>query len=159
MADDIVCEATYPHSPALVWQALTRREALASWLMENTLGEPVAVGHRFRFTDRPRPFWDGVCDCEVVEATPERRLVLKWGLRPQDGGTTVEWTLTPVGDSATRLQFRQSGLKGLSGWMMKKGMTRGWNRMIGRALPYVLSVLGQGKVPSRDEVKAASTSA
>jgi uncharacterized protein YndB with AHSA1/START domain len=156
MAQDITCEATYPYSPAQVWQALTRSDVVASWLMDNTLGTPV-VGHRFRFTDRPRPFWDGVCECEVVTAEPDRELALRWALREGDAasGSRVTWTLAPAADGGTKLSFRHAGLTGPLGWVMKQGMTKGWNRMVSRSLPFVLEQLAKGQVPTRSQVKAA----
>ncbi|HTQ08612.1 MAG TPA: SRPBCC domain-containing protein, partial [Fimbriimonadaceae bacterium] len=47
MKDRIELETTYPHSPDLVWHALTDPEALGKWLMPCDL-EPL-IGFRFRF--------------------------------------------------------------------------------------------------------------
>ena len=153
MHDDITFSATYPFPPEVTWRALSSSQAFAAWLMENTFVEP-KVGHRFRFTDRPRPFWDGVCECEVVEAEAPRRLALKWGMDDKGGHTRVEWTLSPTPDGGTHLQFRHSGLKGFMGWVMKKGMTKGWQRMVERSIPHVAEAASAGSIPSRAEVKA-----
>ena len=79
MIPDIVHEATYPQPPEAVWRAIAAPDALESWLMRNDLREAKA-GERFRFRDRPRPFWDGVVECEVVAADAPRRFALRWGV-------------------------------------------------------------------------------
>lgn len=150
--EDIVCAATYEHPPELVWRALVTPRALAAWLMENTF-ERAEVGHRFRFTDRPRPFWDGVCECEVEAVEDARRLALRWGIGKDATSTRVEFTLTPAGPG-TRLAFRHSGLHGVMGWFMKKGMTKGWTRMVERSIPRVCEYLARGEVPTREALKA-----
>jgi uncharacterized protein YndB with AHSA1/START domain len=152
---DIVHEATYPHAPELVWHALTTPEALGAWLMRNDLRTPVQ-GERFKFTDRPRPFWDGVCQCEVAEADAPRRFVLRWGVGGKGAPSTVSWALSPTPDGGTRVQFRHAGLQGVMGWMMKKGMDRGWRRMLERSLPLVVEGVARGAIPSRDDVQKAA---
>ncbi len=107
-------------------------------------------GHRFRFTDRPRPFWDGVCECEVIDAGASRRFALRWGLNVRGAPTTVSWTIAPTADRGTRVQLRHAGLHGVVGWLMKKGMDKGWRRMLERSL--VIAGLASGRLPSRDEV-------
>ncbi len=151
MIDDIAHEATFPHPPELVWKALTTPESLGAWLMVTTFQDPTA-GHAFRFTDRPRPFWDGVCECVVAEATPHKRLAFTWGTNTRGRPSEVSWTLTPTSSGGTHVAFRHAGLNGLTGWFMKKGMDKGWQRMLTRALPYVLERLRGGEVPTRDEV-------
>jgi uncharacterized protein YndB with AHSA1/START domain len=151
MVDDIVCEASYTHSPELVWRALTTPEALSAWLMVTTF-ERAEAGHRFRFTDRPRPFWDGICECEVAEAERAQRLVLRWGVGNEATSTRVSFVLTPIEGGGTHIAFRHAGLKGVMGWLMKKGMTRGWKRMVDHRLPFVCAEMAEGRMPSRDDV-------
>ena len=43
-------EKTYPHPPAKVWKAITSRDALAQWLMDNDF--VLELGHRFSTTVR-----------------------------------------------------------------------------------------------------------
>ncbi len=154
MIPDIVHEATYPDSPDVVWRAIATPEALGTWLMPNDFRE-ATPGHRFRFTDRPRPFWDGICEWEVLEADAPRRFALRWGLNVKGAPSTVSWTLSPAGGGGTRVVFRHAGLNGLMGWFMKKGMDKGWRRMLERSLPVVLAGLARGQLPSRDEVACA----
>ncbi len=156
MIADIVHEATYRHPPELVWRAVATPEGLNAWMMVNDFRE-AKVGHRFRFTDRPRPFWDGICDCEVVEAEAQRRFSILWGTNGRGAPTRVTFTLTPTDDGGTRLEFRHGGMQGLLGWAMKKGMDGGWRGMVQRAIPFVLDGMARGQVPSRDEVRRVRT--
>jgi uncharacterized protein YndB with AHSA1/START domain len=153
MIADIVHRATYRHPPELVWRAITTPEGLHAWLMVNDFREPV-VGHRFQFRDRPRPFWDGICDCEVAEADMPRRFALRWGLNVKGEATRLSFELTPTTDGGTTLELRHGGLDGLMGWLMKKGMDKGWRRMVERTIPFVCDGLAKGAVPSREAVQA-----
>lgn len=154
MIADIVHEATYPQPPEVVWRALATPEALGAWLMQTDFREARA-GHRFRFTDRPRPFWDGICECEVAEAEEPRRFALRWGLNQKGAPSTVSWTLSPTPDGGTRVAFRHGGLHGFMGWMMKKGMDQGWRRMLERSIPVVIAAVAEGRTPSREEAQRA----
>ncbi|MEA3191147.1 MAG: hypothetical protein QOD77_1729 [Thermoplasmata archaeon] len=156
MADDIVHEATYPLPPEAVWQAIATKPGLDAWLMENDFVE-AKVGHRFSFRDKPRPFWDGVCPCEVVEADPPRRFALRWNVGKDKSPSLVSFTLTPTPDGGTRLEFRHGGLAGFMGLLMKKGMDKGWAQMVRRSIPMVAQRLRDtGAAPPRAEVKAAA---
>ena len=153
MTDDIVHEATYPYPPADVWRAIVTPEALSSWLMQNDLKE-AKVGERFEFRDKPRPMWNGITKCEVVELVPERRFVLAFGLE-SEFLTRVSFELEPTAEGGTRLKFRHSGFQGLKGWMMRAGMKNGWGGMVQRAIPFVVESMRRGRIPARDETKAA----
>lgn len=98
MKEQVKLSVFYPHPPQRVWQALTDRRALATWMMKNDF-EP-KLGHKFRFEHSlPRL---QVIDCEVVELEAPKRLAYTW----QDitGLTLVIWTLTPV-EGGTQLQL------------------------------------------------------
>lgn len=151
MTDDIVHQATYPFPPAQVWRALTTPEALGSWLMANDFREPV-VGHKFQFRDKPRLGWNGVTDCEVIEAVPERRLAFTMS-SGGDPPTTVRFDLVPAGNGTT-LKFRHSDFTGLKGWLMRAGMNHGWRGMVLHAIPFVVREMEKGRVPAREETTA-----
>ncbi|MFO0650698.1 MAG: SRPBCC domain-containing protein [Polyangiales bacterium] len=155
MIADIVYEATYAHPREAVWRALTTSELLAAWLMANDLRE-ARVGHTFRFTDRPRPFWNGVCSCEVLVADAPSRFELAWGTDAPGTATRASWTLAATPDGGTRLTFCHSGLHGVMGWLMKLGMSKGWRRMVERSIPFVLDEMTRGRTPTRDAVKQAA---
>ena len=158
MIADIVHEATLAYPPERVWQVLVSQEALACWLMPNDFQE-ARPGHTFRFSDKPRPFWDGICPCIVAEAEPARRLALQWGANGKGQPSLVSWTLTPTPAGGTHVVFRHSGLSGVTGWLMKKGMDKGWQRMLTRSLPFVIARLERGQLPTRDEVRAVRNGA
>lgn len=157
MTDPILHEATYPHSPETVWRALTTPEALGAWLMPTTFREPV-VGHRFQFRDKPRKIvgWDGVTDCEVLEADAPRRLVIAFGTgQPGEPPTRVTWDLAPTPDGGTHVRFRHEGFTGFRGWLMRQGMNQGWGGMVRHSIPFVMEGLLRGAVPTREATTAA----
>jgi uncharacterized protein YndB with AHSA1/START domain len=122
---DLKFEVTYPH-------------AIAQWLMKNDF--EVRVGHKFQFKAEPRPGWDGVVNCEVLEADPPRRLVYTWC-----GGninTTVSWDLEPVAEG-TRLRLEHRGFRGLRGWMISRMLGKGWRtKILAQDIPALLERQG-----------------
>ena len=114
ITQQIVVDEVFPHSPQTIWRTLTTGELIARWLMAPTGFEPVK-GKRFTFQTKAAGAWDGVIQCEVIEAIPNQRLAYAW----KSGGegnvgygapldTVVTWTLTPV-DGGTRLHLVHSG--------------------------------------------------
>src|SRR5436853_198979 len=102
MKDRVSLEATYPHPPERVWQALTDSGQLSQWLMPTDF-EPL-IGFRFRL-DRPgRSAIEG----KVIEVEPGKRLaytwkddeegngIVAWVLEPKDGGTLLRMEHVPV---------------------------------------------------------------
>lgn len=155
MADDITAQATYAHPPEQVWRVLVRADLLGLWLMENDLDGELVQGSRFAFRDRPRPFWDGICPIEVLEARPPQRLTLRWNARPGSSSSSlVSFALERTSSDGTHLTFRHSGLSGVMGWVMKKGMTKGWTQMVERSIPFVVDGLVRGVLPTREQIKA-----
>ena len=78
-----------PHSPALVWRALTEAEHLAAWFPQRILGDWTpgatlrfvgAVGESVSFAG------------EVIACEPQSRLEFTWG------GDVLRFELTPDGD-------------------------------------------------------------
>ena len=124
MSRTLVFRVDYAHPPAAVWNALTTRESLAAWLMENDF-EP-RVGHRFQFRMKPTRGWSGIVDCEVLELDAPRRMVWRW--RSEWIDTTVTFSLAATA-KGTRLELVHDGFEGLRGhfvsWMM-----RGWKRLL-----------------------------
>jgi uncharacterized protein YndB with AHSA1/START domain len=134
MSRDLHFEFVYPHPPQRVWRALTDSAAIAKWLMPNDF-QP-KVGHKFQFRTKPRPGFDGVVNCEVLELEPPRKLVYSW----KGGGldTTVTYLLEPAPEG-TRLLFDHAGFRGLRGLMVSRMLGNGWkSRVLARNLPAVL---------------------
>ncbi len=130
MARKIRFEAVYPYPREQVWVALTDPAAIAEWLMPNDF-EP-RVGHRFNFTTKPAPGFDGIVRSEVLEVKPPHRLVYSW----KGGGidTVVIWDLAAEGDN-TRLTMEQAGFACIRGFMISKILGGGWKRMVHERLP------------------------
>lgn len=135
MTRDLHFEITYPHPPSRVWRALTDSAAIARWLMPNNF-EP-KVGHKFQFQTKPRPGFDGLVQCEILELDPPRKLSYSWA-----GGalnTIVTFELEPVPEG-TRLRLDHKGFQGFKGWMVSRIMASGWkSNILARALPAVLA--------------------
>ena len=62
----IVIDRILPHVPEKIWRVLTTSELISQWLMPNDFRP--ALGHRFNFRTKPIGNWDGVVDCEVLNA-------------------------------------------------------------------------------------------
>jgi uncharacterized protein YndB with AHSA1/START domain len=110
----IVVDEVFPHAPETIWKTLTTGDLIGRWLMAPTGFEPVK-GNRFTFQTKPAGAWDGVIQCEVLEAVPNQRLAYAW--RSGDANnvgygspldTRVTWTLTRV-EGGTRLRLVHSG--------------------------------------------------
>ena len=135
MTRSVHVEVTYDHPLESVWAALTKREAIALWLMPNDF--ELRVGHRFQFNTKPAPGFDGIVRCEVLEIVPLQRLVYSW----VGGGvdTQVTWTLTPDG-SGTRLTLEHAGFRGLRGLLVSSILGKGWrSRILSVNLPILLA--------------------
>src|SRR4051812_7091987 len=111
----IEIETFYPFEPGLVWDAITDRESLKQWLMENDFLPN--VGHRFQFRTQPQGGWDGIVNGEVLHAERPKLLSYSW-----DGGgnqTIVTWKLEAAKDG-TRLTLHHDGFKGVGGFILSK---------------------------------------
>jgi uncharacterized protein YndB with AHSA1/START domain len=93
-----------------VWLAITDRQMLARWLMENDF-EP-RLGARFAlWRAEPLSGWRGRVECEVIELEPPTRMVWSWSDGPgeamtsrvifelQEEGTGTRLTLRHIGDT------------------------------------------------------------
>jgi uncharacterized protein YndB with AHSA1/START domain len=74
---DIVVDEVFPHAPETIWKTLTTGELIGRWMMAPTGFEPVK-GRHFTFQTRPAGAWDGVIHCQVLQVTPNKRLVYAW---------------------------------------------------------------------------------
>ena len=105
--DSISFELDLPHSPEIVWRALTEPALLAEWLLP-VIDLELERGAAFTFKTQPYPGWDGTVSCRILEIEPKRKLSYTWSVPFLD--TVVTFTLTPTA-SGTRLSFVQSGFK------------------------------------------------
>lgn len=107
-------EEFLPHSPEIIWKAMTIGELMKLWLMEPT-GFEAVVGQGFTFKTEPRGEWDGTIHCKVLEIIPLRKLVFSWkGGHEANVGygapldTVVTWTLTEK-EGGTLIKIVHSG--------------------------------------------------
>jgi uncharacterized protein YndB with AHSA1/START domain len=127
MERDIVIEVTYPVAPEFVWRALTEQVLLREWLMENTFRAEVGAHCEFRMP--PKPGFEGVVRCEVLEVEVNRRLVYTWDGGGSWGKTTVVWTLEPD-PAGTRLQLEHRGFQGFRPFLLSLMMGSGWKKKL-----------------------------
>jgi uncharacterized protein YndB with AHSA1/START domain len=127
--------------PEKVWRALTEKDLLTKWLMPNDM--VAKAGHKFQFRAAPPSGqWDGTVNCEVLEATPPKRLRFAWGgVKGVGPDTLVSWTLTKTA-SGTHLHLEQTATTD-EVWATRAygGATAGWKHFFGQQLPKLLATL------------------
>lgn len=107
MNANIVIQRYYPHPPEKVWRALTQRELLAKWLMENDFEAVLGRDFTFHFCE-PDDETKSAVACRVLEMEPPSRLVWAWRNEGEAHETRVEWSLRPE-NGGTRLTLRHIG--------------------------------------------------
>jgi uncharacterized protein YndB with AHSA1/START domain len=78
---------------------------------------PRRWARRFRLIAKPKPGWNGIVDCEVLEVNEPSLLRYSW--TGDDGGDTTEVTyrLEPSPDG-TRFSYQHTGFTGIGGAFM-----------------------------------------
>ncbi|MCO5968639.1 SRPBCC family protein [Actinoallomurus soli] len=134
----------YPYPRAKVWRALTDPELIPLWTATGAGARPEGFaptpGTRFRFVAKPKPGWNGIVNCEVLEAREPSLLRYTW---TDDGGgddTEVAYRLEAVGDG-TRFTYEHTGFTGVGGLFMAQMLGRIRRRMLTTGLPAVLADL------------------
>jgi uncharacterized protein YndB with AHSA1/START domain len=133
---DIVVEEVFPHTPDMVWKALTTRELIGRWLHMTPNGFAAVKGTRFTFQTTRAGAWDGVIHCEVLDVIANERLVYAWkgGDEANDGygsrlDTVVTLTLARV-EAGTRLRVVHSGFVLPKNDTAYKNMSGGWKKVV-----------------------------
>ena len=133
--EDIVVEETLPHAPETIWKALTTGELIARWLLMPATGFEPVKGKHFTFQTTPAGAWDGVIRCQVLEVTPNERLVYSWksGHEGNVGygarlDSVVTWSLSTV-ENGTRLRLVHSGFVLPKNDTAYKNMSDGWKKV------------------------------
>ena len=122
------------HSPEKVWRALTDPVLLEKWLLP-VIDFKLEPGTEFMFAAEPKPGWDGIVNCRLLEIEAHRKLSWRWVVGDID--TVVTFTLTPTA-SGTRLSLVQSGFK--PDQKRERGGARyGWKAMGGRLVDLLAS--------------------
>lgn len=139
MKDSISTTITYPHPVERVWAALTDPAALSQWLMPTDFRPE--VGHRFRFTTKPYPGFDGTVNCRVLTVEEPKLLEYSWS----GGGledTRVTFRLEARGPE-TVLHFTHAGFNGFFNQLVtRRILASGWRKKILRE--QLLNYLGDG---------------
>jgi uncharacterized protein YndB with AHSA1/START domain len=137
----------YPHPPAKVWRAVTDPMLVPLWTATGAGGRPegftAAVGTKFQFVAKPKPGWNGIVDCEVLEVNELSLLRYSW--TGGDGGgdvTQVVYRLEPH-PGGTRFVYEHTGFTGVGGFFMAGLLSRVRRKMLSVGLPAVLSDLDE----------------
>ena len=153
MKRDLRIARTYAHPPALVWRALTERELIGEWLMENDF--VAEVGARFTLRTDPQPGFDGIVRCEVLAMQPPDSMRWSWRGGPID--TEVTFTLEPVlvfSEVWTKLTVEQTGFRGFDAVLVSFILQRGNASIYGRVLPALLAELATGRPTAGHRARA-----
>jgi uncharacterized protein YndB with AHSA1/START domain len=134
----------YPYPVARVWRALTDPDLIPLWTATGAGGRPEGFapvpGTRFRFVAKPKPGWNGIVNCEVLEARAPFLLRYTW----TDGGggetTEVRYLLEAFG-GGTRFTYEHTGFTGGGGIFMAWMLGRVRRKMLSVGLPDVLAGL------------------
>jgi uncharacterized protein YndB with AHSA1/START domain len=134
----------YPYPVATVWRALTDPELVPLWTATGAGGRPEGFapvpGTKFRFVAKPKPGWNGIVNCEVLEASEPSLLRYTW---TDDGGgdvTEVSYRLQEHG-AGTRFAYEHAGFTGAGGFVMARLLGRVRRTMLDVGLPPVLASL------------------
>lgn len=134
----------YPHSPAELWRALTDPELIPLWTATGAGARPVgfdtAPGTRFQFVAKPKPGWDGIVNCVMLEAVEPTLLRFSWTDNGGGDETEVVYRLEPTANG-TRLTYEHTGFTGVGGAFMAALLGRIRRKMLRVGLPAVLADL------------------
>ena len=134
----------YPHSPAKVWRAVTDPALIPRWTVTGAGGRPVGfelvVGTKFQLIAKPKPGWNGVVDCEVLEVVAPT--LLRWSWTDSSGGdvTQVVYRIEPH-EGGTRFTYDHTGFTGVGGLFMSQLLGHVRRKMLSVGLPAVLDDL------------------
>ncbi len=151
---EIVVDEVFPHTPETIWKILTSGELMSRWLMPQEGFAPVKGSH-FTFQTKPDGDWDGVIRCQVLEITPNERLVHSWKSGHQSNAgyvsrldTVVAWTLMR-NDGGTRLRLVHSGFAMPKNVSVFQNISEGWPKVIRKMIAIAAEEAGAaaGKNP------------
>jgi len=136
--DPLVVERTLNAPAALVWQALTTREALSQWSFEMPDFRP-EVGCEFTFDGEK----DGVKyhhHCRITDLIPQKRMTWLWRYVGHPGDSQVTFDLLAEG-ARTRLRLTHIGLETFPPGpdFARENFLAGWTHLLGASLPEFLS--------------------
>lgn len=136
----------YPHAPAKVWAAVTDPALIPLWTATGAGGRPegfaTVAGTKFQFIAKPKPGWNGIVDCVVLEVDAPRLLRYSW--TDNGGGETTEvvYRIEPRA-GGTRFTYDHTGFTGAGGLFMSTLLGRVRTKMLTEGLPAVLDDLDE----------------
>ena len=132
----------YPHAPAKVWRAVTDPALIPLWTATGaggrTEGFATVEGTKFQLIGKPKPGWNGVVDCEVLEVDEPRLLRWSWTDTSTGDTTQVVYRIEPH-TGGTRLTYEHTGFTGLSGFFMAQLLGHVRRKMLSKGLTAVLN--------------------
>ena len=134
MFREILLVEEYPHPQENVWKLLTDSAQLARWLMPNDFVPE--IGRRFTMTAAPRPGFDGVVRCRVLELEPPRRMRWAWQAGSIESTVTFELSRTEKG---TQLTLRHQGFRGVASVLPWLIFRHGWKKKLRTKIPSLLA--------------------
>ncbi|WP_329069690.1 SRPBCC family protein [Amycolatopsis sp. NBC_01480] len=137
----------YPHSPAKVWRAVTDPALIPRWTSTGAGGRPEGLvlvpGAKFQFHAKPKPGWNGVVDCEVLEVIEPSLFRYSWTDSAGGDVTEVVYRLEPHA-GGTRFTYDHTGFTGVGGFLMARLLGTVRRKMLRAGLPAVLDTLDDG---------------
>ena len=134
----------YPYPPATVWRAVTDPDLIPRWTATGAGGRPEGfvplAGTKFRFVAKPRPGWNGVVNCEVLEVREPSLLRFSWVGDEGGAATYVTYRIEPNA-GGTRFTFEHDGFTGAGGFLLAKLLGSVRRKMLTVGLPAVLDDL------------------
>jgi uncharacterized protein YndB with AHSA1/START domain len=134
----------YPHSPSKVWRAVTDPALIPLWTSTGAGGRPegfaLVPGTKFRFIAKPKPGWNGVVDCEVLEVAEPSLLRYSWTDSAGGDVTQVVYRVEPH-SGGTRFTYDHTGFTGAGGFFMAQLLGNVRRKMLRVGLPAVLADL------------------
>jgi uncharacterized protein YndB with AHSA1/START domain len=140
----------YPYPPATVWRAVTDPDLIPRWTATGAGGRPEnfvpVAGTKFRFVAKPKPGWNGIVNCEVLEVREPS--VLRYSWADDDGGdvTEVAYRIEPR-DGGSRFTYTHTGFTGAGGFVMARLLGSVRKKMLTTGLPAVLATLDDAGAP------------
>jgi uncharacterized protein YndB with AHSA1/START domain len=131
----------YPHAPAKVWRAVTDPALIPLWTATGagarTEGFATVVGTKFQFIGKPKPGWNGVVDCEVLEVDAPSLLRWSWTDTSTGDRTEVVYRIEPHA-GGTRFTYEHTGFTGVGGFFMAQLLGHVRRKMFSHGLTAVL---------------------
>ena len=148
----------YPHSAHQVWCAVADPDLVPLWTVTGAGGRPVGfdttVGTRFQLVAKPKPGWDGIVNCVMLEALEPSLLRFSWTENGGGDETEVTYLLEPIA-VGTRLTYTHTGFTGIGGFFMAALLGHVRRKMLRVGLPAVLADLDdQGHLRPGSTLKA-----